>query len=111
MRNRIGRRSNELGRLEELHRRGLANDVPGLRRINGAEIPDVEPQARGVAALHAPNTGIVNYGQVARKMSAELRAAGVRVELGTEVTGFGRESGSQPRAAPRIGTAENWGPS
>ena len=86
-------RHDELGRLEELHRRGLANHVPGLRRINGAEIPDVEPQARGVAALHAPNTGIVDYGQVARKMSADLRAAGVRVELGTEVTGFVREPG------------------
>lgn len=86
-------REDELGRLDALQQRGVANGVPGLRRVSAAEIQEIEPHARGVAALHAPNTGVVDYGEVARTMAAELRAHGVRVLLGAEVTGFHRETG------------------
>src|SRR5271170_4290877 len=53
--------SSELERLEELERRGKANRVPGLRRIDAAAIEQIEPHARGVAGLHSPNTGIVDF--------------------------------------------------
>ena len=43
--------SSELARLEELERRGKANGVPGLRRIDAAAIEQIEPHARGVAGL------------------------------------------------------------
>src|SRR5262245_37387267 len=46
----------DLPRLDELERRGRANEVPGLRRLGAGEIASVEPHARGVAALHSPNT-------------------------------------------------------
>src|SRR5271157_6629571 len=36
----------ELGRLDELERRGTANGVPGLRRIDAAGIEELEPHAR-----------------------------------------------------------------
>src|SRR3954452_19934909 len=42
----------ELGPLEELERRGRENRVPGLRRIAAGEIAEIEPHARGLAALH-----------------------------------------------------------
>src|SRR5215213_5309249 len=48
----------ELPGLDELERRGRANGVPGLRRVEGAGIEAIEPHARGVAALHSPHTGI-----------------------------------------------------
>lgn len=79
----------EMGRFEELERRGHANGVPGLRRLDGlAALREIEPRATGVAALHAPNTGIVDYPSVARAVLAELRRDGVRVLLGTEVRGI-----------------------
>ena len=78
--------SDELFRLDDLEARGIANAVPGLRRINRAEIADIEPNAIGLQALHAPNTGIVDYGAVARCLAAELVSNGVSVRYGTEVT-------------------------
>jgi len=69
----------ELNRLDELESRGAANAVLGLRRVVAAEIPDFEPNAVGLAALHAPNTGIVDYGAVARRLSEELEAAGAQM--------------------------------
>jgi L-2-hydroxyglutarate oxidase LhgO len=76
----------ELAALDDLQARGIANNVPGLRRIGGSEITDVEPNAVGLQALHAPNTGIVDYGQVARAVVADLENSGVEVRFGTAVT-------------------------
>lgn len=81
----VARDASELGRLEELERRGRANQVPGLRRVEGAEIAGIEPHAVGAAALHAPNTGIVDYATVARAIRSELEAAGVTFRFGEQV--------------------------
>jgi 2-hydroxyglutarate dehydrogenase len=75
----------ELDRLDELERRGQANSVPGLRRLRHDEIAEIEPAARGVAALHSPNTGVVDFVAVAESYSADVRAAGGTVHLGTRV--------------------------
>ena len=83
----VARDSSELGRLDELERRGRANGVPGLRRLSGDELREVEPHASGVAALHSPNTGIVDFGEVARSLAAELGRRGAPVVSGCEITG------------------------
>lgn len=62
----------ELKRLDELHRRGLENGVPGLRRLTAAELRQVEPHAEGIAALHSPETGIVDFGAVARALADDV---------------------------------------
>src|SRR5918995_1110881 len=66
----------ELPRLDELERRGSANGVPGLRRVDSDELREFEPHARGIAALHSPVTGVVDFGLVARALAADLGAAG-----------------------------------
>src|SRR4029450_4068626 len=49
----------ELGRLDRLEERGRANGVPGLRRLQGPEIAEIEPHAGGMAGLHSPHKGRV----------------------------------------------------
>ena len=66
----------ELERLDELERRGRANGVPGLRRLRAEEIRELEPHCTGIAGLHSPNTGIVDFGAVARALADDVRAAG-----------------------------------
>jgi L-2-hydroxyglutarate oxidase LhgO len=78
-------RDDELGRLDELERRGIANGVPGLRRVSAAEIQEIEPNATGVAALHAPNTGIIDYPAVSRTLRRELEAQHVDFLFDAEV--------------------------
>ncbi|WP_328356073.1 L-2-hydroxyglutarate oxidase [Mycobacterium sp. NBC_00419] len=77
--------ADELPRLDDLEARGRANAVPGLRRVGSAEIAEIEPNAVGVQALHAPNTGIVDYPAVARALVEQLTAAGAAIRFGTEV--------------------------
>jgi 2-hydroxyglutarate dehydrogenase len=83
----VARNSAELPGLDELERRGRANGVPGLRRLSGHELRDVEPHARGVAALHSPDTGIVNFQQVAHSLAAELEEGDTPVVTGCAVHG------------------------
>ncbi|MFC6696207.1 L-2-hydroxyglutarate oxidase [Nocardioides daphniae] len=89
----VALRPDELGRLDELERRGHANRVPGLRRVGAEELREVEPNATGIAALHAPGTGIIDYAAVARQVARDLEAAGAEVLLSTRVTGL-REDAS-----------------
>ena len=78
-------RDSELAGLDELERRGVANGVPGLRRVSAAEIRDIEPHATGIAALHAPNTGIIDYTAVSQAIRRELEDKNVDFLFDAEV--------------------------
>jgi 2-hydroxyglutarate dehydrogenase len=75
----------ELAGLAELERRGLANGVKGLRRLEGPEIQEVEPHCRGLAALHSPATGIVDFDAVAQALALEVGERGGTIATGCEV--------------------------
>ena len=77
------RREEEL--LEELYRRGTANGVPGLRKIGRQELREIEPHATGLAALHSPNTAIVDFKAVAEAMAQDIRARGAELLTGRQV--------------------------
>jgi (S)-2-hydroxyglutarate dehydrogenase len=83
----------ELDRLAELERRGQANGVPGLRRLTGAEITELEPHCAGLAGLHSPNTGIVDFAAVARALADDVREAGGEIMLGRTVSAVARDDG------------------
>ncbi|MDP9377111.1 MAG: L-2-hydroxyglutarate oxidase [Actinomycetota bacterium] len=69
----------ELPRLEELERRGVANGVPGLRRLAPEEIREIEPSVAGIAGLYSPATGVTDFRAVANAMADDVRAAGGNV--------------------------------
>ena len=81
----VATRESELPQLDELERRGLANGVPGLRRIDPSELREIEPYANGIAALHSPATGVVDYRAVTQALVADFEAAGGRFVTGCEV--------------------------
>jgi L-2-hydroxyglutarate oxidase LhgO len=85
--------SDELARMEELRQRCLANSVP-VERLGPAAMRDVEPHVAGVAALHVPVTGIVDYAAVSAALADELREDGVEIRTGVAVTGGRTGSGA-----------------
>src|SRR5438552_3961553 len=66
----------ELPRLEELHRRGQANGIAGLRFLDPVGLRDLEPHARGIRALHVPGTGITDYAAVSHKYAEIVTSNG-----------------------------------
>src|SRR5918999_4283178 len=99
----VARTDAELGPLREIERRATANGVPGLRRLSGAELREVEPHAAGVAALHSPHTAIVDFPAVARAFADDVTKAGGTVRLGFEVTAIRVSSAVTVEAATANG--------
>ncbi|HEY2602634.1 MAG TPA: L-2-hydroxyglutarate oxidase [Thermoleophilaceae bacterium] len=81
----VATRPEELAGLDELERRATANDVPDMRRLGAEELREIEPHARGIAALHSPATGVVDFKHVTRALADDVRNAGGEVRLGFEV--------------------------
>ena len=81
----VAKDSSEIERLDTLFERGVANGVHGLTRLGRTELRDIEPFANGVAALHVPTTGSVDFGHVARKIAALLTDRGVDIVQSFEV--------------------------
>jgi L-2-hydroxyglutarate oxidase len=75
----VATHEDELGRLATLHDRAVANGLTGVRRFGRDELRAFEPHAAGIAGLHVPQTGIVDFGAAARAMRADAERAGVQV--------------------------------
>ena len=86
----VARDEAETVKLRELERRSLANGVPGVRWLSGAELRELEPDVAGVAALLSPTTAIVDYPAITRSFGADLVSSGGELHLGTAVTGVRR---------------------
>jgi (S)-2-hydroxyglutarate dehydrogenase len=68
--------ADEVPRLEELHRRGVANGLKGIEVLAPEKLKELEPHAIGVKGLHVPETGIIDYKKVAEAYATNIRAAG-----------------------------------
>src|SRR5262249_12682053 len=79
--------------LDELERRGRANGIPDLRMLDDGELREIEPHARGVRALHVPETSVVDFRLVAEELAGVLRDRGVDIRLGAPITGVEAGSG------------------
>jgi 2-hydroxyglutarate dehydrogenase len=84
----IATQPGELPALDEVERRARDNGVRGIRRLAGEEIQQIEPHATGLAALHSPNTGIVDFPAVCRQLAQDLTDSGGELRLGWGVAGI-----------------------
>ena len=75
----------ELPRLERLWERGQANGLLGLRKLTVSQIKEIEPHAAGLAAIHVPQEGIVDYPAVCDKLGELIRQKGGEIRLNTRL--------------------------
>jgi len=81
----VATKKGELQRLESLFERGTANGLKGLRKLGTEQIREIEPHAAGLAAIHVPEEGIVDYGAVVQAMAKEVQAKGGEIRTGDRV--------------------------
>ena len=96
----------ETGKIEGIFRQGEINGVEGLVLIDGAEARRMEPALACVAALHSPQTGVVDSHALMLALQGELEDNGgmiafetpveclARTDAGWQVRFGGREPGS-----------------
>ena len=80
----VATREDELARLGALEERARANGVQ-LARIGPEALRELEPHAAGIAALHVPESGIVNYVGLCTALARLIRGAGGVIQLGVRV--------------------------
>lgn len=83
----------ELPRLDELERRARANGVLGLERVDARGIAEIEPHAVGLAGIHSPRTGIVDFSLVADALARDLESSGGIVATASTVRSIVEASG------------------
>ncbi|OSC61569.1 hydroxyglutarate oxidase, partial [Streptomyces sp. 4F] len=79
----------ELPRLHALVQRARENGIP-VRELGAAQIPEYEPEVRGLAAMHVGTTGVCDYVAVARQLA---HASGAEIRYGAQVLRIDRRPG------------------
>ncbi|MGF1491160.1 MAG: L-2-hydroxyglutarate oxidase [Microcoleaceae cyanobacterium] len=82
----------ELPALQRIYERGQANGVH-CEMISREQLAELEPHARGVKAIHVPESGIVNYVQVCERLAQRIRERGGHIITGVQVVGLRSLSG------------------
>ncbi|MER5184377.1 L-2-hydroxyglutarate oxidase [Streptomyces sp. NPDC002896] len=78
----------ELPRLHALVQRGRENGIP-VRELGPTQIAELEPEVRGLAAIHVGTTGVCDFTAVAQQLA---EASGAEIRYGAEVTGIDRRA-------------------
>jgi L-2-hydroxyglutarate oxidase len=91
----------ERNNLKTLYDRGLANGVR-CELIDRTRLLELEPHAAGIAAVHVPETGIVDYAKVCERLAARLGEHGNRVLTGARLLKLS-ETSNQITAETSIG--------
>jgi len=81
----VATKESELPLLNNLYERGLKNQLK-IRKISAEELREIEPHVNGLAAIHVPMAGIVNYKQVSEKFAEIIKNNGGELCLNTKVT-------------------------
>ena len=80
----VAREPADMGPFETIYGRGVANGV-ACEKIGVERLHELEPHAVGLAAIHVPEAGIVNYRQVCERLAEVVRERGGEVRLGSGV--------------------------
>jgi (S)-2-hydroxyglutarate dehydrogenase len=91
----------EAARLEGLFERGSQNGLSGLRMLSSEQIREVEPHAAGIAAIHVPEEGIVDYAAVVSALAANIQSRGGRVVTAAKTTSLRRVGSRWLAVTPR----------
>ena len=89
----VATRPAQVETLEQVLARGLANGVPGLRMITGAEAMAAEPRLTCLAALHSPSTGIVDSHGLMKALLADAENHGASLVPCSPVLGGAADPG------------------
>ena len=82
----------ELPRLDEIYKIGKANGLEGVEKIDAEQLKKIEPYAEGIAALWVPESGIIDFVGVTKKLADLIKQINPKSDIKTscEVKHFER---------------------
>ncbi|MDP3829684.1 MAG: L-2-hydroxyglutarate oxidase [Ignavibacteriaceae bacterium] len=83
----------EIPALDELEKRGIANGLTNLKRLNKEELKSYDPHVNGIEGLFVGETGIVDYVQVTETYKSLIESSGGIVKTNSKFLNLSRKSG------------------
>ncbi len=81
----VATENTELDVLNDIYYNGIKNGLKGLKKISSEQIKEYEPNVMGVQAVWVPQTGIIDYKQVSKKLYKILIDRGVEFYFNEKV--------------------------
>lgn len=75
----------ELPLLDNIYNRGTQNGLRDLKYLSAAEFKEIEPHCTGLRAIKVPQTGIIDYPAVAKKLKELFESLGGEVLFNQKV--------------------------
>ncbi len=75
----------ELPTLSMIEERGKENGLHNLKRLTREEVKEHEPYVNGIAGIHVPQTGIIDYTAVSLKIAEKFQDLGGEITLDEKV--------------------------
>ena len=75
----------ELPTLSMIEERGKENGLQNLKRLTREEVKEHEPYVNGIAGIHVPQTGIIDYTAMSLKIAEKFQALGGEIALNEKV--------------------------
>src|SRR5262249_12295811 len=82
----------EIRKIEQIQAQGAANGVEGLTLIGGNAARDLEPDLNCIAAVHSPETGIIDSHALMLSLQGELEDRGGAIAFHTPVERIARSA-------------------
>ncbi|HET8859171.1 L-2-hydroxyglutarate oxidase [Marivirga sp.] len=83
----------ELSTLSMIEERGAQNGLQNLKRLTKEEVQEHEPYINGIAGIHVPQTGIIDYTAVSLKYEEKFQELGGEISLGQKVNNIQEKNG------------------
>ncbi len=83
----------EIPLLKTIYDRGQQNGLQNLKMLTASQLKEHEPHVAGIAGIHVPQTGIVDYRVVAEKYAEVLQLLGGELRLGEKVIDIQLQNG------------------
>ncbi len=77
--------NNEVGILNNIFQRGLANGLTDIKKLNRYEIREIEPYVVGLEGIFVPQTGIIDYTEVSKKYLELILNKDAEIKFNQEV--------------------------
>lgn len=89
----VATHESELAHMNKVYNNGVANGVEDIEIIDTKRIKEIEPHCEGIAGIWVGCTGIIDYGDVARKYAELINASssGSKVLTDHKVNGFEKD--------------------
>ncbi|MEQ6122206.1 L-2-hydroxyglutarate oxidase [Reichenbachiella sp. MALMAid0571] len=81
----VATEQHELPLLDTLYERGVQNGLQNLKYISSDELKECEPHVAGLKGIHVPQTGIIDYKQVTKKLEEKLLQSGCEIVYNQQV--------------------------